>query len=1002
MPAVIQIIDQRERRRTASHRNPANRLALSCSSLLALAIALAFLLIALEYTNLTRDLPSVDTLPALVEPPDGLYLQPTRFYDRSGEHLILELQNPAAKAAQYLYYANQTPQDDQSATYANIPASVITTTVAAIDQGFWSHPGFLLAGIGENAHNTIAQRLVSALLLQGEPDGIRRALRERLLAAQITDRYGRQKVIEWYLNTVDYGYLVHGIDAAAHVYFNKPASELSLAQAATLAAIAQDPTVDPTHAPEIITERQRRIIWEMLRQRMILPQQAVEAAREEVTFESKAFQGSTLRLSDLEPRVAPAFVQLAYEQLIARLPHHRLEQGGLRVFTTLDYDLQRQLACASLSQLRMLATASTETASGQAKDCPAALLLPTMPGGSEAVIGNLKAEGIVLDPKSGEILALVGQLPDGSDTGYLAPHPAGSLSTLFIYMTAFTRGLSPASLLWDIPPEDTSTVQNFDQQYHGPLRLRMALVNDYLVPADQVLTQVGTENVWRTARQLGLTNPASPPGDTSSAPPSPLNLFRTLDLVEISHTFSVFANQGVLAGRTAEIQTGPTDDQAQPNPSLPPVRPNTIFRVDEANGKTIFDWSATQSRPILTPELAYIMTNVLSDETARWPSLGHPNPLEIGRPAAAKISSTLNGDSNWVIGYTPQRFIGVWLGLADQTNDLPANSAHLMRDAAAGLWHAITQYSSRYLPFQTFDVPPGLSILQVCDPSGLLPTAACPNVVDEVFLSGNEPVQIDTLYRLVSINRESGRLATIFSPPDLVEPRSYISVPSEAALWAERAGLETPPELYDILPLQIPSWKTTRISSPEMFARVRGKVSITGTASGENLAFYRVQIGQGPNPTLWYQLGEDAEQPAIDQTLATWDASELDGLYAIQLLLVRQDQSAERTTVLVTVDNQPPLVKILAPMTGEVVQKSSRPSIVFLADIEENLGIASVVFTVDGRQLAKLIQPPFAVSWTTVSLAIIHCTSKPRMKPATPAHLRRHSASNRLVSSSSS
>ena len=181
-----------------------------------------------------------------------------------------------------------------------------------------------------------------------------------------------------------------------------------------------------------------------------------------------------------------------------------------------------------------------------------------MSGKIETALVNLAADGVILDPQTGEILALTGQLPDETGNNYLAPHPAGSLSTLFIYMTAFTRGLSPASLLWDIPPaDDTGSVQNFDQQYHGPLRLRMAMVNDYLVPAEQVLTQVGIENVWRTARQLGLSYPESPSAADQLAPPSTLSLFRSLDLVEVSHTLSVFANQGVLSGRAAEIQAEP-------------------------------------------------------------------------------------------------------------------------------------------------------------------------------------------------------------------------------------------------------------------------------------------------------------------------------------------------------------------------------------------------------------------------------------------------------------
>ena len=362
MPVVTQIIEKRERRRSVYRRNPARRFALSCSTLLSLAIALSCLYIALEYSALTRNLPSVETLPLLVEPPGGLYLQPTRFYDRTGEHVILEIQNPATKNAEYLYYPNPTAPGTEPDTKAYLPASVISTTIAAIDQGFWSHPGFLLAGIRKNEHyNTIAQRLVSALLLQDEPDGVRRALRERLLAAQVTDRYGRFKVIEWYLNTANYGYLVQGIDAASQLYFDKSASELDLAQAAMLAAIVKNPLIDPIDAPEIVMERQRRIIWDMLRLRMIGPQEGVKAAQEEPIVWGESFSGSSLRISDLEPQVAPAFVQLAFEQLAARLTRHRLERGGLNIYTTLDYELQGQLACASQSQVQRIRVCPNRT-----------------------------------------------------------------------------------------------------------------------------------------------------------------------------------------------------------------------------------------------------------------------------------------------------------------------------------------------------------------------------------------------------------------------------------------------------------------------------------------------------------------------------------------------------------------------------------------------------------------------------------------------------------------
>ncbi len=192
---------------------------------------------------------------------------------------------------------------------------------------------------------------------------------------------------------------------------------MDLAEAAALAAVADNPALDPNEAPELVKEQQRRILWNMLRLRMIRPQQAVEASREEPVFVKNAFQGKTIRISDLEPHFAPAFIRMAFEQLTARIPRSRLERGGLRILTTLDYDLQQQLACASISQVQRLEATQPETAS-PAGDCPAAQLLPSMSGKIEPAPAKLAADGVILDPQTGEILALTGQLPDetGSNT----------------------------------------------------------------------------------------------------------------------------------------------------------------------------------------------------------------------------------------------------------------------------------------------------------------------------------------------------------------------------------------------------------------------------------------------------------------------------------------------------------------------------------------------------------------------------------------------------------
>jgi membrane carboxypeptidase/penicillin-binding protein PbpC len=257
------------------------------------------------------------------------------------------------------------------------------------------------------------------------------------------------------------------------------------------------------------------------------------------------------------------------------------------------------------------------------------------------------------------------------------------------------------------------------------------------------------------------------------------------------------------------------------------------------------DWSIPKSEQVVSAPLAYLINAVLSDETGRWPSLGRPNPFELGRPVAAKPGASLDGLDTWAAGYTPQRVVVVWMGASQPLTFRPA----------AGLWSAVMQTASREASSEGWLTPPGVVHLRVCDPSGLLPTPACPNVVDEVFIDGYQPVQPDTLYRTYAVNRETGFLATVYTPPQLVEKRVYLLVPPEARDWAVSTGLGTPPTMYDTLrtpPLNL----NVNITSPEMFADLKGKVIITGTAAGEDFAYYRLQAGQGLDPETWVLIAE--------------------------------------------------------------------------------------------------------------------------------------------------
>ena len=667
MPSITHITRMRQRRWSAERRNPGGITGLGCAGAFSLLVAVGGILIALGFASLTQDLPPVEALPALIEPPGGALLQPTRLYDQSGEHLVLVLENPASAGRAYRC---APPSATGETCFAQ---NLVDATLAAADPDFWFHPGFSLWGIRSGDHPTLAQRLVSDLLLQDEPVSLRRSLRERLLAAQITARFGRQKILEWYLNSVYYGRLAYGADAAARLYLGKSAADLDLAESALLAPLANAPSLNPFDAPRAALERQKYVLQDMLRYRLVEPMAAAQAAQEKLAFQQTGSPGLALRITDLNPEVAPAFAQMALRQLYSQIPRSQVERGGLRVFTTLDYTLQTELHCAASAQLANLGTLDTST--GDAiSDCQAARLLPSLPAGDATPIPGLQVEAIILEPSTGQVLAMTGEAPGGLELSVLPVHTPGTLMTPFIYLTAFTRGLSPATLIWDIPPAQEQNVAgaaaNFDGLYHGPLRLRTALANDYLWPADEIITQVNAQNVLRTTQQFGIPSPHNPISATLNS----LSLFRPVNLVEISQAFGILANRGTLAGHT--LGNNPETPSVTPNraPRLLPIQPATLLRVEDANGSVVLDRSTPQTRPIISAQLAYLMTHVLSDEAARWPSLGHPNPLEIGRPVAAKMGRTAAGADYWTVGYTPQRVIGAWIGKAAAAGEIPANS----------------------------------------------------------------------------------------------------------------------------------------------------------------------------------------------------------------------------------------------------------------------------------------------------------------------------------------
>jgi hypothetical protein len=208
--------------------------------------------------------------------------------------------------------------------------------------------------------------------------------------------------------------------------------------------------------------------------------------------------------------------------------------------------------------------------------------------------------------------------------------------------------------------------------------------------------------------------------------------------------------------------------------------------------------------------------------------------------------------------------------------------------------------ASQGVPADGWLVPAGVTAVDVCDPSGMLPTQDCPSIVSEVFMNGSEPVQADTLYRKAAVNRETGLLATVFTPAELVEERVYMVLPDEALEWASSANVPIAPTGYDAIQAA-PIDPNVRISAPAMFDQVAGQVQIRGTASGADFDRYRVLVGQGLNPQAWIAVGSEPIDPVQDGLLATWDTTGLSGLYAIQLQVIHSDQRVDTAVIQVTV-----------------------------------------------------------------------------------------------------
>jgi penicillin-binding protein 1C len=733
---------------------------------LGLAAILAALLAAL-YAWLAVDLPAPDELYRRRSAPS------TRILDRHGE-LLYEIIDPHA--------GRHIPLSlDQ------IPPACRQATIATEDANFYANPGVDLAGILRAAWinlrggevlaggSTITQQLARNLLLDPQERAertLKRKLRESILAWRIARRYDKEQVLTLYLNETYYGNLAYGIEAAANTYFGKSAADLGLAECALLAGLPQAPSVyDPLIDPQAARARQAVVLDLMRKQGYVDAEQARLAAAERVYFAATPF-----------PIQAPHFVMYVRAWLEREYGLEAIYQRGLVVTTTLDLDWQHTAETVARNRLAQLRQPPLDKSQPPKNVNNAAL--------------------VALDPYSGEILTMLGSPDyfnpqiDGAVNASLALRQPGSAIKPITYAAAFdpTRPepLTPGSAILDVRTSFPTreglpyVPVNYDHRYHGPVSAREALASSYNLPAVKVLDMVGVDAMTALARRMGITTFDDPPADESGA--GQYGLALTLGggevrLLELTTAYAAFAN----GGRRVE--------------------PIAVLAVADARGELLYRARPQVLESVLQPQVAYLISHILSDERARAPAFGEGSVLRLAcprlpgrglsaggtcqgsRPAAVKTGTTTDWRDNWTVGYTPDLAVGVWVGNADNQPMQRVSGV----DGAGPIWHDFMQLALLGRPARQFQRPPGIIEVEICSLSGLLPGVDCPHTREELFIAGTEPRLYDNWYQRFLVDSATGLLATPDTPAQRVEARVYIVLPAEAHEWARQQGWPEPP-----------------------------------------------------------------------------------------------------------------------------------------------------------------------------------------------------------------
>ena len=757
----------------------------------------------------------------------------TQIYDRDG-NLIVELTDPTSSTAGRRTFVK----------FDQISPWMKQATIATEDPNFYRYNvGFDPIAIIRAVYyifserdivsggSTITQQVARNLLLSPEERTDRsamRKLREIILANEMVRRYSRDEILEIYLNENNYANQAYGVEAASQTYFNKHAKDLNLAEASLLAGIPQLPTRwDPVKNKQEALRRQNVVLNQMLEAKFIKSEDVLPALRE---IEGKTFKPSATNYSTL----APHFMQYVRDQLDAQFGAEGLYRKGLKVYTTLDPRIQSIAEEAVKTQI--------------------------------ATLGDLhvtNGSAVVMNPQTGEILAMVGSADfndvniDGQVNVALMLRQPGSSIKPFTYLAALQKGWTPSTLYWDVAKGYENQYgqvyypKNYDNKFHGAMLMREALARSMNVPAVDTLNYVGVPEFLAFTKKFGINFPDNPA----------YGLAITLGgadakLIEMTGGYAVLANNGLRVPYTAIKKVESADGTFVCDQIVDVGLGANVATTEQAasNGQGNQDTALTckpkTTEQVVSPDLVYLITSMLSDNSARAASFGVNSPLKLSRPAAVKTGTTNDYRDNLTIGYTPDMVVGVWVGNSDNSEMQGTTGV----TGAAPIWHEIMEKANEGQPAKDFARPAGVVDRVVCAFGGHLPSPGCPRKVTEVFSANQLPLPADPLIEKQAETNDP-QLQTV-QPTPTPQPAGPPAGTSEMT-----------------------------ISEPPNGALIsRGPLSIRGTVNVPGFVQYVVEYGAGDNPAEWKWISGPHLSMVNNDQITQWSTDGLpSGRYTIRV-----------------------------------------------------------------------------------------------------------------------